>query len=137
MPDRLAHFDSDDPKCPKCNLPLRRLAANEGSFFVTCDNKIPKPSSFPERCGQTVHVIAFEGVAIVTPVTKADFQIFRRSYPTASQIYKKLGILPTRPHDSPAAVPQFPCLDCAKATPLYQLREGVCGDCSAKAAKEA
>jgi hypothetical protein len=137
MPDRLAPFDSDDPKCPKCGLPLRRVAANAGSFFLTCDNKIPQQGRFPERCGQTVHVIAFEGVAIVTPVSKADFQIFRRSYPQAGQVYKKLGILPSRPNDSPAAIPEFSCLDCGTRTPLYQLREGVCPKCVSKTAIEA
>jgi hypothetical protein len=113
MPDRLAPFDSDDPKCPKCGLAVEAVAANEGSFFLTCDNKIPQQGRFPERCGQTVHVIAFEGVAIVTPVTKADFQIFRRSYPTG-----RPGLQKARDPPDAAATIHPPrsrssaCLDC-------------------------
>jgi hypothetical protein len=136
VPSRLAPFDADLPKCPKCQLPLRRVTGNSGSFFLTCDNRIPQAGKFPEKCGQSVHVLACEGVAIVTPVTKADFQIFRRSYPSASDVYRKLGILPTRPHDSPRAIPEYACLDCGVTTKLYELRDGICRACEQKA-KEA
>jgi hypothetical protein len=112
------------------------VTGNAGSFFLTCDNRVTVPGKYPERCGQSVHVIAVEGVAIVTAVSKAEFQIFRRSYPSASDVYRKLGILPSRPNDSPRAIPAYPCIDCGTSTALYELREGVCPSCSGQA-KEA
>ena len=130
--------------CPKCNQPLRRVTANSGSFFMTCPNRVParvqvqlRPGEKrSDHCGQTVHLVAVEGVALVTPISKAQFEIFRRSYPAAAEVYRQLGILPSRPLDTPKAIPEYPCSDCGTLTKLHDLYGGLCRTCKPQQAAQ-
>jgi len=130
-------FDAGMAMCPKCNQPLRRITANSGSFFMTCPNRIPstqKPGARPgekrsDHCGQKVHVLAGEGVALVTPISSAQFEEFTRIYASARHVYASLGIIATRPA-SPDEIPEFRCTGCGEVTKLYDLYAGVCRRCS-------
>jgi ssDNA-binding Zn-finger/Zn-ribbon topoisomerase 1 len=119
-------------KCPKCNQPLRRLTAAVGSFILTCPNrvKIEAKGSEPrsDHCGQKLHVLAIEGIAIVLPLSRAQFEKFQRAYPGAAAIYAAIGVIPTRA--GAEYVPSYPCQACKEPTRLYDLHGGNCKKCS-------
>lgn len=122
--------------CPKCGQQLRRITANAGSFFMTCPNRIPavQPKGIhplekrSDHCGQKVHVLASEGVAIVTPISNKQFDEFTRIYASARHVYASLGIIATRP--AAEEIPEYHCTNCGEPTKLFDLYAGQCRKCS-------
>lgn len=137
QPDVARFYRSSYIPCPKCLEPLRKVAANAGSFFLTCENRIAiAGKKYPERCGQTVHIVAVEGIAAVAAVTKDQFKRFLRTYPIAVDVYAELGIVVTRPAD-PREIPLHKCSSCQRDYPLYDLFGGQCRECAGMEQKEA
>ena len=91
--------DARFPVCPSCRSALRRVTANLGSVFMTCEGKLDK-----ERCGQHLHIVgAPEGVCFVVPLTKGEFEHLSQMEPrTARDVYLELGLLgwTTRPAEA-------------------------------------
>lgn len=136
-PDVARFYRSSYIPCPKCNQPLRKVAANAGSFFLTCENRIEAPGQkFPGRCGQTVHIVAVEGIAAVAPVSKDQFKKWLRTYPIAVDVYAELGIVVTRPED-PREIPLHKCSSCQTDHPLFDMFGGQCRRCAGMEKKEA
>lgn len=126
-------FYADTLRCPKCDQPLRRVTAGHGSFIMTCPNRvngvITAGGTRSDHCGQTVHVLAAEGVAVVLPIDKKLFLKYQRAYPGAAIIYAEAGILPTR--IGPDGVPTHDCRICHTPTKLFDLYGGECRGCAA------
>ena len=129
---------SDELRCPKCDQPLFRLTGAQGSFITTCPNKLKVApgrqldhSALKSRdhCGQKLHVLAIEGVAIVLPLSNEQFAKYQKAYPGAAAIYAAVGVIPTRPGEE--YVPSHPCRVCRTVTKLYQLHGGKCAACVA------
>ena len=124
-----ALFHADQLKCPKCGQPIRRTTAAHGSFVLTCPNRTKGAAARDDRsehCGQTMHILAADGVAIVTPISKEAFGRYRRAYPGGAQVYQDAGIIAAR--DGADAVGSFPCRECGTPTKLFDLYGGLCRD---------
>lgn len=130
MPLSASH--SDELRCPKCDQPLRRLTGSQGSFILTCPNRV-KIGALKggdvrsDHCGQKLHVLAAEGVAIVLPLSTEMFRKYQKAYPGAAKLYEDLGVIPTRPGTD--YVPSFACVSCESPTKLYDLHGGYCRQC--------
>ncbi len=136
------------PLCPRCGQPLRRLDSVDGSFFMTCPNRVavmrdgelrPREPRQGERrsdhCGQTVHVVSMGGIAWVTPISKESFARYHRTYPTVAKVYGDLGIVvPSRPIAGEEEIPKHKCKGCGTLTPLFDLYGGRCRQRCAKLA---
>lgn len=132
MPEASRFFPADVPVCPRCSYPLRRATAGHGSFYLTCDNRVAG-----KKCGQTVHLLAAEGVVAVTAISKEQYARFKATYARACDVYREVGVISTRPSDGPSAIPVFACTGCGEQTKLFDLYGGECRSCRDKAASAA
>lgn len=131
---------ADNLHCPKCNQPLHGLTAAQGSFILMCQGRVRLPvgveverAALVERghCGQKIHVLAMEGVAVVLPLSNEQFRRYQLAYPGAAVIYAETGVIRTR--DGAERVPAHLCRGCGDLTKLYDLYGGLCRDCNAPA----
>jgi hypothetical protein len=126
-------FPAEYPHCPKCNQTMRRLTGSQGSFYATCDNsvKIVTPGhNYPrvEKCGQTVHVVAVEGVVFVTAISKEQYRRFKSVYARARDVYAEHNIITLSRADG-HEVPEHACSSCGTPTKLFDLYGGECRKC--------
>lgn len=121
-------FPAEVPVCPRCGHPLRRATGGTGSFYLTCDKKIEGG----RKCGQTVHLLAAEGVVAVTAISKDQYERFKSTYARARTVYGEIGVITTRPQEGPDAIPEHPCSSCLNTTKLFDLYAGECRECRDK-----
>lgn len=127
--------------CPRCNQPIRKVACNSGSFFVTCENYLEisstqasrDPGRRSPRCGQQMYIVALEGIAVVVPLRKDEFQKWLRTYPSALEVFVALGVVIDRGPEIEARIPVFNCKTCGDQTELHELYAGCCRRCSGMA----
>lgn len=123
-PQASRFFPAEVPVCPRCSSPLRRATGGAGSFFLTCDNR-----TAGKKCGQTVHLLAAEGVVAVTAISKEQYDQFIRTYARTRDVYMAVGVIATRPLDGPDSIPEHGCSGCGKSTKLFDLYGGECRKC--------
>lgn len=123
-PQASRFFPAEVPVCPRCGSPLRRATAGAGSFYLTCDNRVAG-----KKCGQTVHLLAAEGVVAVTAISKDQYDRFRQTYARARTVYGEVGVITTRPQEGADAIPEHPCSSCGVPTKLFDLYAGECRKC--------
>lgn len=75
-------------------------------------------------------VVAMEGIAVVVPISKEEFQTWLRTYPTALEVFGSLGVVVVRASDLEAKIPSFRCKSCGDLTGIHELFGGVCRRCS-------
>ena len=91
-------FDAHQVRCPRCGELLRRMHIEDGSLYVTCDERQPDPQhpGHSKRCGQHSHILATDGVAIVTAITRAQFDQLAGKVKRPADVYAQLGVIERR-----------------------------------------
>lgn len=84
-----------------------------------------------------MYVVSIEGIAVAVPITKEELQRWLRSYPSALEVFAKLGIVAETGPEIVAAVPTFPCKGCGNARPIHELFGGECRRCAGLEARQA
>lgn len=118
--------------CPRCNQPLARVTAGDGTALVVgCAHKLPAVpgARFRASCNQHLYVIGHDfGGATVIPITQSEAELLRRDGRAAPPVEALLllGILRRR---SAATVPEALCIVCETPRKRYDLFSGVCRWC--------
>lgn len=93
--------DSDAITCPRCRALLNRVRPVLGSLLASCNAKVddsikPRVASGRARCGQHIHILgAPEGVSIVVPISKAEFDAaLGAGVKVSRDSYREWGVMP-------------------------------------------
>lgn len=103
MSERVAAIcDAKDPRCPRCGRSIGWVTSALGSFFATCKNRLPREldpgNDDRRRCGQHMLISgAPEGLCIILPLTREEFQRYHQKDLKARNLYFELGLFPTDP----------------------------------------